>query len=148
MSQVRFTDPRTGVFYDWATNPGWDQVTTPAGKQRSVTRTSNTSNLGVTRQQGDDGPVILHWEPFVYTEAQEVQLWFWYDLSTRQTIYLSDWNGEESEGQVVTCQRKWLGALSGPGDTRARVGYAQYTFEWEVYRWLSGVQYNAGLRVA
>ena len=41
-------------------------------KQRQIQRTSNTANVGATKQQGDDGPMVLHWEPLIFHLAHEL----------------------------------------------------------------------------
>ncbi|MFL5861085.1 MAG: hypothetical protein ACJ780_09930 [Solirubrobacteraceae bacterium] len=146
MSQVVFTNPRTSATYTWPINPGYDGMTQAAQKQRQIARTSNTANVGATKQQGEDGPIILHWEPLIFHAAHEQALWEWYVLCKLQTIYLTDWNGEKSEGQIITLGRQWLGAIAGPGDTTERRGYAKYVFEFEVYRLISGVMAAAGVQ--
>lgn len=143
--QVVFTNPRTGGTYTWPINPGYDGVTQAMQKQRQIQRTSNTGNVGATKQQGDDGPAIMHWEPLIFHQAHETALWQWYVLCKTQTIYLTDWNGETFEGQIITLGRQWVGAIAGPGDTTARRGYAKYVFEFEVYRFVSGVLASAGV---
>ena len=143
--QVRFTDPRTGAHYDWPINPGYGGVTQAASKQRQIERTSNTGNVGATKQQGDDGAIIIHWEPLIFLASHETALWQWYVLCKAQTIYLTDFNGEAFEGQIITLGRQWIGAIAGPGDTTARRGYAKYVFEVEVYRLISGVLASAGV---
>jgi hypothetical protein len=143
--QVLFTNPKTGATYIWPINPGYDGVTQAAQKQRQIERTSNTANVGATKQQGDDGPYIIHWEPLIFHAAHETALWQWYAICKLQTIYLTDWNGEECEGQIITLSRQQIGALGGPGDTNSRLFYCKYVFEFEVYRFISGVLANAGV---
>lgn len=143
--QVTFTEPHSGVNYVWAVNPGYDGITQPFQKQRTITRTSNTANIGATRQQGDDGPMIFHWEPLVFHAAQQEAMWAFYMLCKNQTIYLTDWNGYKYEGQIITLGEQWIGAVAGPGDTTTRRGYAKMIFEFEVYRVLSGPLAVAGV---
>jgi hypothetical protein len=143
--QVQFTDPRTATVYTWPVNPGYDGITQAAQKQRQIERTSNTGNVGATKQQGDDGPYIVHWEPVIFHAAHEQALWQWYMLCKTQTIYLTDWNGEVFEGQIITLGRQQLGAVAGPGDTTTRRFYCKYIFEFEVYRFVSGILAAAGV---
>jgi hypothetical protein len=143
--QVVFTDPRTSHTYTWPINPGYDGITQAAQKQRNIQRTSNTANVGATKQQGDDGPMIIHWEPLIFHIAHETALWQWWMLCKLQTIYLTDWDGETFEGQIITLGRQQIGALSGPGDTLQRGFYCKYTFEFEVYRFVSGLLATAGV---
>jgi hypothetical protein len=142
---VTFTNPANGQTYVWPNNPNPDAITQPAQKQRQIDRTSNTGNVGATKQQGDDGPYIIHWEPLVFTAAHEQALWTWWQLCKSQTIYLTDFNGEEFEGQIITLGRQQIGALGGPGDTNERLFYVKYVFEFEVYRFVSGLMAAAGV---
>ncbi len=143
--QVKFTDPKTGATYTWPVNPGYADITQPAQKARQIQRTSNTGNVGVTKQQGDDGPLIVHWEPLVFHIAHETALWEWYVKCKLQTIYLSDWDGDTVEGQIITLGRQQIGALGGPGDTNARGYYCKYVFEFEIYRFVNGLLATAGV---
>lgn len=143
--QVTFTDP-AGVVpaYVWPVNPNPDAVTQYAQKQRQIDRTSNTGNVGATKQQGDDGSYIIHWEPNIYHEAHEQAMWQWWMLCKLQTIYLTDFDGETFEGQIITLGREQKGVLSGPGDAKSRMFYCTYVFEFEVYRFVSGLMAAAG----
>lgn len=143
--RVTFTNPANGQSYVWEHNPPPDGITQPATKQRQIERTSNTGNVGATKQQGDDGPYMIHWEPLVYSEAMETALWTWYQLCKGQTIYLTDWNGEVFEGQITQLGRQQIGALGGPGDIGSRLFYAKYIFEFEVYRFVAGPLAAAGV---
>lgn len=144
MAQVTFTDPKTGATYSWTTNPPPDGIQ-PSSKVRQIERTSNTGNVGATKQQGDDGPYIMAWNVNVFTEAQEIALWEWYRKCEKQTIYLTDWGGNQYEGQIIELGDQWTGVLSGPGDARDRQGYSRMTFQFEVYRFISGKMATAGV---
>lgn len=146
MGQVTFTDPNTADTYVWPVNPGYDGQTQPAQKQTQIDRTSNTGNVGSVKQQGDDGPYIIHWEPLVFHTAHETALWTWYALSKKQSIYLADFDGEEYEGQIITLARQKIGVLRGPGDTNERKFYTKYVFEFEVWAFRSGVLADAGVQ--
>lgn len=142
--QVTFTDPRTGTIYTWPINPPFDGIS-PATKQRQIQRTSNTGNVGATKQQGDDGPLVINWKINVFTAAHEQALWQWYVLSSSQTIWLTDFNGEVFEGQIIELSRQQVGVIAGPGDATAQGFYAVYTFQFEVYRYVSGLMAAAGV---
>lgn len=142
--QVTFTNPADGTTYVWPHNPPPDSIQ-PAQKQRQIDRTSNTGNVGAVKQQGDDGAFIIHWEPVIYVEAHETALWTWYQLCGRQSIYLTDFNGEQFEGQIITLSRQQIGVLAGPGDIMERGFYCKYVFEFEVWRFISGPLASAGV---
>lgn len=147
--QVSFQDPLTGNRYDWPVNPSWD-AESKAGtgyqqKARQIERTSNTGNNGATRQQGDDGPYILHWEFPCFTGAHEKALFQWYALCDTQSIYLNDLDGEQYEGQIITLGRMRSGVSAGPGDITTRGFYSQMLMEFEVYHFLTGLLKDSGL---
>lgn len=144
MAQVKFTDPKTGNTYTWAVNPPYGGIQ-PQAKTRQIQRTSNTGNVGVTKQQGDDGPYIIHWQVAVFHKAQQTAMWQWYQLCKMQTIYLTDWEGNEYEGQIISMQDQWVGVVAGPGDATARAGYSQMEMQFEVYRFVSGYMVTAGV---
>jgi hypothetical protein len=144
LAQVKFTDPRTGNVYNWQVNPPYTGIQ-PQTKARQIQRTSNTANVGVTKQQGDDGPLIIHWQVAVFHAHQQEQMWWWYQLCKRQTIFLTDWEGNEYEGQIISMQDQWTGLVGGPGDATARGGYSQMEMQFEVYRFVSGYMATAGV---
>lgn len=143
--QVTFYDPSDATTYVWPINPPHDGVTQPSQKQRQIDRTSNTGNVGSVKQQGDDGPYILHWEPLIFSAAHETALWEWFKRCETHTIHLTDWNSEVYEGQIITLARQQIGALSGPGDTTTRKFYNKYVFEFEVWSFVSGLMATAGV---
>ena len=145
MAQVQFTDPRTNTIYRWATNPPYDGPQN-SQKQRQIQRTSNTGNVGVTKQQGDDGPFIIDWKVTVFYKSHQQAMWHWYELCKTQTIYLTDWEGNSYEGQIIMLEEQWVGAISGPGDTTARVGYAHMEMQFEIWRFISGYMQAAGVQ--
>jgi hypothetical protein len=146
MNRVTFTDPNTGETYQWPFNPDYAALSVQyMQKQRQIDRTSNTGNVGAVKQQGDDGPFIVHWEPLVYTEAHEQALWTWWEKCKKQTIHLTDVDGEVYEGQITTLGRQQIGAMMGPGDTTERGFYCKYVFEFEVYSFVSGLMAAAGV---
>lgn len=132
---VVFTNPRTGATYTWERNPTADNEQ-PLTKQRTIERTSNTGNVGAVKQQGDDGPLILDWQIIVVSSAMETALWQWYVLCKSQTIYVTDWDGEEWEGQIILLSR---------ARKAASLSYAVYQVQFETYRLISGVLATAGV---
>lgn len=149
LNRVTFVNPANGDTYQWPLNPEQD-AETQAGvgyqvKSRSIERTSNTGNIGATRQQGDDGPFVIHWQFNCYSAAFEEQLFAWYELCRSQSIYFTDFDGEEYEGQIITTSRMRTGALAGPGDTGQRGFYTTIVFELEVWVFRSGLLATAGV---
>lgn len=143
--QVTFLDPSNGDTYVWHVNPPPDGITQPAQKQRQIDRTSSTGNVGLVKQQGDDGAYIMHWEPLVYHRDQETALWTWWQKCRGRTIHLTNWDGETVEGQIITLGRQEIGAIGGPGDINSRLFYCKYIFEFEVWRFVTGPLADAGV---
>lgn len=135
---VKFTNPATSATYTWERNPSADTVTP---KSRQVERTSTTGNVGAVKQQGDDGTYILDWQINILDAAMETALWEWYMLSRTQTIYVTDWAGEEYEVQIVAISRQRVpGALALTNNQ-----YMVYEVQMEVYRFISGPLATAGV---
>lgn len=136
IQQVTFTNPATGATYVWERNPSADGET--AGfKQRNISRTSRTAtHVGPVRQQGDDGPIIHDWTINVLSSAMEEELWSWYVLCNTQTILVTDWDGDQYEGQIIYLSR---------ARKAASTQYAVYEIQFEVYRLISGVLATAGV---
>ena len=142
--QVEFFNPATSATYTWPTNPPFDGETA-AQRQRNIERTSNTGIVGATKQVGDDGPYIINWKVNVFTAAFETALWEWWRLCKTQSIWLTDFNGEVYEGQIIELDRQRVGALGGPGDTNERKFYCVYTFQFEVWAFVDGILASAGV---
>lgn len=136
MSQLTFTDPRTSSTYSLPTNPNTENA---VGKTRNIERTSNTGNVGATKQQGDDGSMVIDVSAQVVAGAEETALWQWYALCRSQTVYLTDWAGSQYEGQIISLMRQWqLGPRNG-------AQWAVYDLQFEVWRFISGPQASAGV---
>lgn len=135
MSAVIFTNPLTAATYTWPVNPAADSEQ-PLSKVRQIERTSNTGTVGAVKQQGDDGPLILDWQINVQTSAMETALWQWYVLCRTQTIYVTDWDGEQYEGQIIDLSR---------ARKVASTQYAVYQIQFEIWRCISGILFTAGV---
>jgi hypothetical protein len=133
MSLVTFTNPKTSATYEWEVNPTGDSEQALT-KQIAIERTSNTGNVGAVKQQGDDGPLILDWLINVPSSGMQIELWQWFLLSKVQTIYVTDWEGEEYEGQIIMLTR-----------ARKIAAPTVYQMQLEVYRCISGVLASAGV---
>lgn len=135
MSRNRFTDPRTGVIYDWQTNHSEEEST---GKTRNITRTAPTGNVGLVKQQGDDGPLIIRLSGSIFHRAQYQQMWHWFQLSKGQTIYFTDFDNQKYEVQITSFLPKRVRRLSNRKDPSMPYHYYTYTMEMEVYRVIAG----------
>jgi hypothetical protein len=140
--QDRFQNPANGTTYTWPINHSDEEE---SGKTRTIERTANTGSVGAVKQQGDDGPIILRWKGTILTRAQLVAMWTWFNLCRTQTIYLRDFDGQEYEGQITTFTPQRKRTLRNPRDTSAPNHYWTYSFEFEVYRFVSGDMLTAGV---
>lgn len=149
LNRVKFVNPVDGSTYLWPLNPGLDAETQNGygfqQKVRQIEYTSNTGNIGLTRQQGEDGPFIINWTFNIYTQDFQEQLWAWYELSKKQSIYFYDFNAEAFEGQIIMLARMRTGVLSGPGETFQRGFFTTMRFQFDVWQPLSGPLQAAGV---
>jgi hypothetical protein len=140
----RFTDPAAVVAaYDWPINHNEEEE---SGKARNITRTAPTGNVGLVKQQGDDGPFILKLKGHIKTRAQYAAFWQWYQLCRTQTIYFRDFDNQQYEVQITSFLPTRLRRHSYPGPGLDPYDhYWTYTMELEVYRFISGVMQAAGV---
>jgi hypothetical protein len=134
----RFTNPSNGAFYDWQRNHdprGEDEL----GKTRNIEHTAPTGNVGLVKQQGDDGPLVLRLSGTIVHRNQYQQFWQWYNLCRTQTIYFKDFDGQEYEVLITAFRPKRQGKLTSispdPGMTQHRY---TYTLEMEIVRVIAG----------
>lgn len=143
MPRNRFTNPADGSHYDWPVNHSEEE---PTGKTRSITRAANTGNVGAVRQQGDDGATVLSYTGTINTRAQLQQFWAWYVLSRTQTIYFTDYDGQEYEVQITGFQPKRVRKLTSVSrDAGMPHHYYTYTITMEVLGFLAGDMDAAGV---
>jgi hypothetical protein len=132
----RFTNPATGTFYDWPLNHDEEDE---SGKARNITRTAPTGSVGLIKQQGDDGPLLLHLKGKILKRAQLAAFWSWFELSRTQTIYFRDFDNQQYEVQITSFapQRHRKLSFPSPGNDPS-THYWTYSMELEVYRVISG----------
>lgn len=137
-----FIDPKTATIYEWPVNhsPEGDEGNQ---KQRQITQTANTGNVGLVRQQGADQGMTLKRSGTILTLLQEQEFWHWFGLCAGQTIYFVEFSGDAYEVQIVSYDPKKVG--SG-GPSKNGLGYfVKYTMEMSVFTFLAGAAHNAGL---
>lgn len=137
-----FIDPKTLTVYEWPVNhsPDGDEG---GQKQRTITETANTGNVGLVRQQGADQGVTLKRSGTILTVAQEQEMWHWFKLCESQTIYFVEFDGTAFEVQIVAYDPKKIG--SG-GPSKNGLGYfVKYSIELLVFKYLAGPAFAAGV---
>lgn len=143
MPRNTFTNPANGDTYEWPVNHSDEDAT---GKTRQITRSANTGSVGAVRQQGDDGATVLTFNGVINTRAQLQQFWAWYALSRTQTIYLTDYDGQEYEVQITAFQPKRVRKLTSIArDPGMPHHYYTYTITMEVLRFIAGDMASAGV---
>lgn len=137
-----FINPANGHRYDWPVNHDTEDA---VSKARAITRTSTTNNVGVVRQQGDDGPLTLQYSGTILHRAQLREFWAWYALCRAQTVYFYDFDGQGFEVQITTFSPVRKPTLRNPRDPSAPLHYWTYSITLDVYRMLAGDMADAGV---
>jgi len=136
LGRNRFTNPATGAVYDWHVNHDEEDE---LGKTRSISRAGLTSNVGMVRQQAEDGPLVLRYRGKILDRAQFQQMWAWFQLSRTQTILFTDFDGQQFEVQITSFTPKRVRKLTSPQrDPSTPLHYWEYGIEMEVYRLVAG----------
>jgi hypothetical protein len=129
MSANTFTNPADSSTYAWPRNHGVDGEQ-EFGMERSIERTATTDGIGVVRQQGADEPLTLELAGFITAQAQHDAFVDWAQLCRTQTIYFTDFDGNQYE-VIITAFRS----------RRAPTGASflwQYTLSMDVISVISG----------
>jgi hypothetical protein len=137
MARDRFIDP-AGIraTYNWTVNHDAEDS---QGKTRNISRTAPTGSVGLVKQQGDDGPLILKFSGRILDREQYQQFWAWYELSRTRTIYFYDYDDQGYEVQITSFQPKRVRKAMSPGrDASMAFHTYDYTLELEVYRVIQG----------
>lgn len=143
MARDRFFNPLTGITYSWQRN---HEEEDESGKQRAITHTANTGNVGLVRQQGEESPWIITWRGKIFHRSQFIQFWDWFRLCKIQTIHLIDFDDQGWEVQIIDLRMKRTRKLTAASpDATMRTHYYEYTIVFEVYDFLSGDLVTAGV---
>lgn len=138
-----FTDPLTGDTYTWQRRHENEDA---AGKSRNISGTANTGHTGRVRQQGDDGPYILPLHGKIQHRDQLRQFWRWYRLCETQTIYFTDFDGQQYEVQIASFTPQRVRTLSNAAaDAGMPHHYVQYDMTLEVYGFRAGDMHDMGV---
>lgn len=143
MSRNRFTNPANGDFYDWILNHTDEEA---FGKARNITESAPTGNVGLVKQQGSDGPLVKTLSGTILDRSQYKAMWEWFVLSGSQTIYFTDFDGQQFEVQITSflpqLKRKLTSASRDPSMPNS---YWSYTIAMEVYGLIAGDLADAGV---
>lgn len=137
-----FSNPANGDRYDWPVNHDTEDA---VSKARSITRSATTSNVGIVRQQGDDGPLTLKLSGTILHRDQLRAFWHWYALCRTQTIYFYDFDNQGYEVQITEFSPVRKRTLRNPRDPSAPLHYWTYSISLDVYALLEGDMADAGV---
>lgn len=139
----KFTDPATGTDYVWLINHSEED---PMEKRRDITRSGKTALTGLTRIQGEESPMVLRLKGTILHASQNQMFWDLWEKCADQTLYFTDFNGEQFEvlitGYVPTRTR----VLRNVNDVANMPHHIiKYELELEVIRFISGVLATEGV---
>lgn len=143
--------PGRNVLIDPATNTGyaWDinhEAELAFGKERKVERTARTGFVGLVRQQGDDGPLLMQLTGKIFKKDQYNSMWHFYKLCESQTVHFRDFNGQLYE--VLFDHFTPIRVRVGKNHrdfANAPYWRWDYTLEFDVVTIISGDLLSAGL---
>jgi hypothetical protein len=131
----RFTDPPTGLVYDWPLN---HQAEEEAAPMRSVTHTATTSGSGLVWQQGEDEPIVFTFTGTVLDPAQHEAFTGFSRACKDHTIIFRDFAGEEYEVLMSYKPRREGVVRNFRGGTVAPYHIWRYTMTLQVIQVISG----------
>lgn len=138
MARNLFIDPAGNrPTYPWQINHSDEDE---GGKARSIEESANTGGTGLVKQQADDQPIIFNYSGTILHKAQLVEFWAWFQLCATQTIYFTDFAGDEYEVLITAFKPTRHRTIRNPRDfANAPLWYWKYTISIEVIRVISGV---------
>jgi hypothetical protein len=141
-----FIDP-AGVqaSYPWPVNHEKEEK---GGKQRNVTNTAPTGNVGLVKEINSSGPVTMTWKGKIFTKAHMTAMWRWWQLCESQTIFLQDFAGDEYEILIEEFDPVRLGVSRNLHDqANAPTWIWEYTFSFSILQFIKGPLADAGVIV-
>lgn len=137
MARNIFTDPASvRAPYSWAINHSEEEE---FGKERTITHGANTGGTGLIKQQSDDSPLVWQFSGTILSEAQVTEMIAWWQLTESQTIYFTDYAGDEYEVIITSFKPTRHRTIRNPRDfANAPLWYWKYEIKMEVIRVISG----------
>jgi hypothetical protein len=142
----KFIDP-AGIVptYAWPINHEKEEK---SGKQRNVTNTAPTGNVGLVKEINAASPLQMTWKGQIFTKAQVTQMWKWWQLCESQTIFLEDFAGEKYEILIEEFDPVRVAVARNLHDqANAPTWIWEYTFMFSVIGILTGPLADAGVTV-
>ena len=136
MARNIFSNPSTGDVYAWAINHTEEEE---GGRDRNIDFEANTGNVGLVKQQGELTPLTFSYSGTILTRAQLVEMNRWFKLCEEQTIYFTDFAGDQYEVLIDSFKPLRKRASRNPrGGAEAPYWYWTYTIKLTVLRVIGG----------
>jgi hypothetical protein len=132
----KFTNPANGETYEFDIGHSSEE---PSSKSRQITNSANTANTGLIAQQGDVQPMTLKYNGTILKASQHKEMWRWYQLCDTQTIFFTDYAGNEYEVTITDFAPKRQSTIRNPRDpVNAPLHYWNYTISMQIIRVIKG----------
>jgi hypothetical protein len=138
MGRNIFRDPNSVLSdYSWQMNHSQEE---DQGKSRQIEKTANTANTGFIRQQSDSDGLVLHYSGTILHKAQLQQMVAWYNLCDSQTIFFTDFAGDQYEIIITDFKATRHPTIRNPRDyTNAPLWYWKFDISMDVVRIIDSV---------
>jgi hypothetical protein len=132
----KFVNPLNSESYEWDISHSDEE---PMGKTRQITESANTANTGLVKQQGDVQPLVMKYNGTILKRSQFKEFWRWFELCETQTIYFTDFDGQEYEVIITDFAPKRQRTVRNPRDAaNTPLHYWNYSITMEVIRVIKG----------
>lgn len=132
----KFTNPANGESYEFDIGHAEEE---PTSKTRQITNSANTANTGLIPQQGASQPLVLKYSGTILKASQHKEMWRWFELCETQTIFFTDYDGNEYEVMITDFAPKRQSTIRNPRDPQnAPLHYWTYSISMQVIQVRSG----------
>lgn len=107
-------------------------------RARSYQRTATTDGVGVVRQQGDDGPVILKVSGVALRRVQHEKFVAFFLAARDRTMHFIDFEGYDYEVFITAYNPTRVRTSRNPQDPSMMFHYIKYSLQFEAVNVLSG----------
>lgn len=108
------------------------------GRRRNYDRSASTSGVGVVRQQGDDGPLIINVTGVILKADQHAYFAAFMKVGKLRTLIFTDFEGHQYEVLMTAYLPTRVRTSRNPQDPNILYHYYKYSMEMEVVRVISG----------
>jgi len=108
------------------------------GRRRNYDRSASTSGVGVVRQQGDDGPIIINVQGTILQADQHAYFCAFMKVGKLRTLIFTDFEGHQYEVLLTAYLPTRKRTSRNPRDPNILYHYYAYSMEMEAVRVLSG----------